>query len=372
MASRWCVLHDRREADSCDCIGSFTSLLPVEVRFSTVRNRRTLTEGLDHGVDGVLLMEMVRGRWFVATILLAAAGTAAAVEGGVGRSFVGAQITPYVGVVPPEPGFIFSFDYIYLDGKIGAGKQTPIAGNIALDLDATFDLYAASIVYVWDTGPGRWNFASVVDVPFDQVKASAELTLGPASARASDKDSGLFDMLFVPVLASYHASPVDHWSFGLYISAPTGSYNAGQLANNSLNYWTFAPAVGYTHLFDEGTLEFSTLAGLDINTTNSATHYHSGTMFRVDAALTKHLPNGWALGLVGGALEQISDDTGSALADQLNGFRGHSYGLGPSISYTHAFSKTSNLSFAFRYVFNFDAAKQLKGDPLLFSVTFTP
>jgi hypothetical protein len=297
---------------------------------------------------------------------------ALAVEGGVGRSFIGVQITPYVGFVPPEPGFIYEFEYAYIDGKIGAGKQVPIAGELALNLEATFDLYALGLVYVWATGPGKWNFATVVSVPFDQVTAKADVTLGQFTSHARDHDSGLFDMTFVPVLASYHASPVDHWSFGLYFSAPTGSYTAGQLANNSLNYWTVAPAVGYTHLAQEGTLEFSALAGFDINTTNDATHYHSGTMFRLDAMLTKHLANGWAFGLVGGALDQITDDTGTALADQLNGFKGHAYGLGPSISYTHAFSKTSNINFAFRYVFDIDTSKQLKADPLVFSVTFTP
>ena len=295
-----------------------------------------------------------------------------AVEAGIGRSFAGAQITPYVGVIPPEPGFITSFNYFYIDGSIGTGKQVPIAGKLAVNLDATIKVAAASIVYIWDTRPGQWNFASVVALPFDNVKTTADLTVGPATVRTTDKDSGLFDMMFVPVLASYHASPIDHWSFGLYISAPTGSYTLGQLANNSLNYWTVAPAVGYTHLFDEGTLEFSTLAGFDINTTNDATHYHSGTVFRVDAMLTKRFPNGWSAALVGGALEQVTDDSGTALADQLNGFRGHSYGLGPSFGYTHNFSKTSNLSFAFRYVFNVEATKQLKGDPLLFSVTFKP
>jgi hypothetical protein len=88
--------------------------------------------------------------------------------------------------------------------------------------------------------------------------------------------------------------------------------------------------------------------------------------------LTKYFPSGWSVGLVGGALEQVTDDTGSTLADQLNGFRGHSFGLGPSFGYTHNFSKTSSLSFALRYVFNYEASKQLKGDPMLFSVTFKP
>ena len=294
-----------------------------------------------------------------------------AVEGGLGRSLVGAQITPYAGLIPPEPGLTYGFNYVYFDGSIGNARQTPIAGTVALNLDATFQLYAASLVYIWDTGQGKWNFASIAVLPFDQVKATADVA-GPIPLRVTDKDSGLFDMSFVPVLASYHVSPVEHWSMGLYFAAPTGSYTAGQLANNSLNYWTFSPAVGYTHLFDEGTVEFSALGGFDINTTNDATHYRSGTMFRLDAMLTKHLPNGWGFGLVGGVLDQISDDTGTPIADDLDGFRGHAYGLGPSIAYTHAFSKTSNISFGFRYVWGVDVKNQLKGDPISFTITFTP
>ena len=308
---------------------------------------------------------------FLAIAAAATSTSCLAVEGGVGRSFIGAQITPYIGIIPPQPGFQYSFSYVHLDGSIGGSKQVPIAGEIALNLDATFDLYAASLAYIWDTGPGRWNFASVVLLPFDQVDATADVTIGEASARVKDSDSGLFDMTFVPVIASYHVSELEHWSLAMYISAPTGSYTKGQLANNSLNNWTFAPAVGYTHLFQQGTLEFSALAGVDIYTENNATHYQNGSVFRFDAMLTKHLPNGWAFGLVGGLLEQIDDDSG-ATADRLNGFKGHSYGIGPSISYTHHFSKTSNVSFAFRYVAAFDVEKELDGDPLLFTISYSP
>ncbi|MGH8174255.1 MAG: SphA family protein [Rhodanobacteraceae bacterium] len=307
----------------------------------------------------------------IAAMLAAASASCLAIEGGVGRSFVGAQITPYIGIIPPEPGFEFSFDYIRVDGNIGGSREVPIAGELALNLDATFNLYATSIAYIWDTGPGHWNFASVALVPFDQVDASADLTVGNSTFREKDSDSGLFDMTFVPVVASYHVSEVEHWALAMYISAPTGSYTKGQLANNSLNNWTFAPSVGYTHLFQQGTLEFSALAAVDIYTKNDATDYQNGSVFRLDAMLTKHLANGWAIGLVGGWLEQIDDDSGPA-ADRLGGFKGHSLGLGPSISYTHHISKTSSLSFAFRYVAAFDVEKQLDGNPAVFTISYTP
>lgn len=316
-------------------------------------------------------MPGTRFRVAVVAALAATSMSCPAVEGGVGRSFVGAQITPYIGIIPPEPGFQYSFNYIYLDGSIGGSREVPIAGEVALNLDATFNLYAASLAYIWDTGQSSWNFASVALLPFDQIDASADLTVGSSTARVKDSDSGLFDMTFVPVVASYHVSPIEHWSFALYISAPTGSYTKGQLANNSLNNWTFAPAVGYTHLFQDGTLELSALAAVDLYTRNDATDYQNGSVFRLDAMLTKHLANGWAVGLVAGWLHQIDDDTGPT-ADRLGGFKGQSMGLGPSISYTHHFSKTSNVSLAFRYLAAFDVEKELDGNPLLLTISYSP
>src|SRR5258706_11366861 len=108
-------------------------------------------------VRGRVMKETIT-RTLLAIGIASASASCPAVEGGVGRSFVGAQITPYAGVIPSQPGFSYSFSYLYLDGTIGAGKQTPIAGEVALNLEARFDLYAASLVYIWDTGPSQWNF----------------------------------------------------------------------------------------------------------------------------------------------------------------------------------------------------------------------
>jgi hypothetical protein len=311
----------------------------------------------------------VVARLMIATCAIGPA-SCLAVEGGVGRSFVGAQILPYAGVIPPEPGLSYAFEALYIDGSIGGSKQAPIAGELALNLDAKFWLEAVSFAYIWDTGPSKWNFASIVGVPFDQTKATADVSFGSLSARVSDSSSGLFDMTFVPVIASYHVSQVEHWSFALYVDTPTGSYTAGQLANNSLNNWTFTPAVGYTKLFQEGTLEFSALAGVDIYTKNDATNYQNGSVFRLDTMLIKRSPSGWGFGVIGGWLEQLDKDTGPT-ADKVNGFKGHSFGIGPVVSYTKAWSKTNTLNFGFRYIKAFDVKNELDGDPIMLTLSLT-
>jgi len=59
------------------------------------------------------------------TLALVAALPAHAVEGGLGRSITGMQITSYVGVIPPEPGMQWSLSYVHYDGKLAAAVQSP-------------------------------------------------------------------------------------------------------------------------------------------------------------------------------------------------------------------------------------------------------
>ena len=67
--------------------------------------------------------------------------TAQAVEGGVGRSITGLQVTDYAGVVPPDPGWSLAAGYVYYSGEIGADREVPIIGATALGLYDTFVLY---------------------------------------------------------------------------------------------------------------------------------------------------------------------------------------------------------------------------------------
>lgn len=301
---------------------------------------------------------------------LAVAGPSLATEGALGRSISGAQITPYIGIIPPTPGLQFSVSYLYLSGDIGAHKEVPIAGGTALNLHADMNLAAATLAYVWNTGQGRWNFASMFTLPYVSADINANLTLGRLSGRTSDSASDLYDVYFAPVIASYHVSQVEHWSFGVYVYAPTAEYTKGKLANPGLNVWTYSPAVGYTHLFQKGTLEFSALAGVDIYSRNNATDYQNGSVFRLDTLLMKRTPSGWGFGLAGGWIEQINNDTGP-VASRLNGFKGRSIGVGPAIDFNKSWSKDDKLSLTLRYMPEFDVKNRIDGDPLVLNMSIS-
>jgi hypothetical protein len=299
-----------------------------------------------------------------------ASTSAVATEGALGRTITGTQITPYVGIIPPTPGLQFSFNFANYSGNIGASKTVPIGGLTALNLHANVDIYSLTGAYIWDTKPGRWNFASMLTLSYINTDVSADLSLGRLNGRATDSSSGMYDLYFAPVIASYHVSEVEHWSFGVYIYAPTADYTKGQLANNGLNIWTFTPAVGYTHLFQKGTLELSALAGVDIYTKNTATDYSNGSVFHLDGLLMKRTASGWGFGAAGGWIEQIDDDTGPT-ADRLNGFKGRALSLGPAIDFTKSWSKTDKVSITLRYLKEFDVKNRIKGDPLMLNMSIS-
>jgi hypothetical protein len=216
-----------------------------------------------------------------------------AVEGGVGRSITGLQVSDYAGVVPPEPGWTLAAGYVYYSGTIGADREVPIIGATALGLEATFGLSSLTGVYAWNTGPGRWNFASMAALPYASVDITAGLALGSIRRSVSDSTGNPYDLSFAPIIAGYHFDKTRHLALALYVSAPTGRYDPTRLANPSLNVWVYSPTVSYTQLFQSGTLEWSTAVGVDFSTKNDDTDYKSGAVFHADTLLVKNFANGW-------------------------------------------------------------------------------
>jgi len=303
-------------------------------------------------------------------LLALAGGHASATEGALGRSITGMQVTPYVGIVPPAPGFQWTVGYVNYEGRIGAGRQAPIAGQVAFGLEADIDLFSATGVYIWPTGEGRWNYASMLTVPYIMPDVTATLEVGGVQRQVQDSASNPFDLYFAPIIASYHVSEVEHWSLGLYVYAPTAEYDPDRLANPGLNVWTVSPGVGYTHLFQKGTLEFSALGAVDWYSENDDTDYRNGLVWRLDALLVKRTASGWGFGGAAGWIQQIQDDSGPT-ADRLDGFRGRALGLGPMLTYGRKWKDGAHLDLSLRYLKEFNVKNRFEGEPLMASASFS-
>jgi hypothetical protein len=129
-------------------------------------------------------------------------------------------------------------------------------------------------------------------------------------------------------VAGYHLTKTDHIALSVQMYAPTGAYSTSRLANAGQNTWTFIPTVTYTKLLPEHNVELSANYGVEFYTTNNETHYHNAPISVLDLLALKRFTGGWGVGVVGGWIQQLGDDTGG-LADVTGGSSGHALGIGP-------------------------------------------
>jgi hypothetical protein len=306
----------------------------------------------------------------IASVLLLSAGSQRmhAVEGGLGRPISGVQINPYAGIIPPAPGFSLSVGETYYDGSIGGSLSIPVASFIATDLDAKLSFTPITLAYLWNTGTNRWNFASAITVPILWTEVEANVEIAGRTIRRTDEDAGLFDLFFTPIIASHHFSPTEHLALSFSFWAPTGDYESGQLANLSLNNWTFIPGLAYTKIYPKRNIEISTIWSAQFYTENSETDYENGILSDLEVLAVKRFKCGAGLGLIGSWIEQLTDDEGTK-AEFLNGFRGRAFGVGPILTYSRPIGK-HNLDFNARWIHEFENRKRLEGDVVSLNLAF--
>ena len=303
----------------------------------------------------------------IVSLSLLFASSAIAAEGGLGRPISGAGINPYAGLVPPLPGFAVNVTEAYYDASISGGTTVPIGRNLTLGVDMAVSFTPITVLYIWPTSEKKWNFASAFSLPVAYVEAEATVTLGRFTGRVHDDALGLFDIVFVPIVASYHISETDHLAFNFTIWAPTGDYDPDRLANLSTNTWTFIPGVAYTKIFPAANVELSAIWALQFDTENTATNYQNAPLSDLEGTIIKRWKNGCGLGVIASWIQQLGDDSGPT-ADKLNGFVGRAFGAGPILTYSTEIGK-SHVDFNARFVHEFENRRRPEGN--LFQVSGT-
>ena len=296
------------------------------------------------------------------SIVMTLPSAARATEAAMGRYTPGLFAMPGAGIVVPMPGVYWQSSSFAYFGKAGKDLEIPIGGTTQFGLSG--DIIATSMTGLWvpDIKLGNnLTFAISGTVPVGYM--SAEASLGPRGS--SDNVTGLGDIMVAPTIGWHQGT--DFVSASVRIYGPTGEWEKGALANIGLNYWTFSPTLGYTHLDPKLGLDFSVLAGLDINTENTATDYTSGMMAHIDASLSKKFENNIGIGIFASALLQVTKDTGG-IADRLDGFEGRSYAIGPMLTYTGG-TKESPVNFSLNWAPEFGVKNRLEGNAVYFNVS---
>ena len=299
------------------------------------------------------------------TVLAFSVTRAFAVEGGLGRPISGMSIAPYAGVIPPEPGLAVATGETYYEGSIGTSRTVPIAGLLVANVDMKASFTPIALFYIWPTPTKEWNLASAVSFPLAWLEVQANLS-GPLPVRKTESTFGLFDLVFTPIVASYHFSQTDHLAFSFTFWAPTGSFEKGRLVNLSQNTWTFIPGVAYTKILPEDNIELTGIWQMEFDTEDHATHYQNGILSDLEVLAIKRFKNGLGIGFVESWIQQVNDDGGAPAA--LNGFAGRAFGIGPIVTYSTKLGK-SHLDFSARWIHDFGVSNRVAGDGFNFSAS---
>ena len=286
--------------------------------------------------------------------------TANAEEGGSGHYAVGG-IATMIDLVPTVPGWIVHPLFLHYDGDDSVSETLPIAGVVALDVDATIDALTLGGFYTFEQPVLGAHYSVGVLVPYMWMDVTATLTIAGRTFSRTDSVDGIGDITIIPAMLAWKSGS---WQFNalLPIYAPTGDYEVGRLANEGLNYWTFGPTVGVAYNNPKTGFNFALHTGVTFNTENEDTDYDSGSVLYVEVSAQQLLPVGegfLGVGFNGFLYDQISADDGAGAT--LGDFEGRSIGIGPVLSYILPTKSGTGIIEA-RWLPELDTKNRLEGD----------
>jgi hypothetical protein len=298
---------------------------------------------------------------------LLAQAPAPAEEGGSGHYLPGSMSSFADGVLS-APAFVTRLNVFNYNGSFARGQPLPIAGLTAIDVGADVAGVGLSVAWVpqWGVLDPTWTYQMSATVPVVHAHVTGSVQAqagGGAFGRAtSDAQTGLGDIVLMPVMLNQKISPDININYRLGFYAPTGSYQVGRLANTGKNFWTVEPTVAFMYLGQQNGREASIFLGADFNQENPGTHYQTGTEVHVDSTFAQHFP--WAGGLAGVGItaywyQQVSGDSGSGA--NFGSFEARTNGIGPVLSFVGTAGGHKTLS-ELRWMHEFDVQKRLSGD----------
>jgi len=277
-------------------------------------------------------------------------------------------ISPYLkgsagfmsGFLPPQSGLIIVNPFYYhFNGSVGSEVRN---GNVELGIDVKVDAPLLQGVYTtsWKPFGATYGFGAVIGWVWADINATVVAPAG--NIALSGDNNGFGDSLVMPVILGWHSGNW-HMIASLPFYIPTGAFETGKL-NVGKNVWGLMPTFAVTWFDPMSGWDLSASSTLVFLTENHATDYQSGVLFHLDWAIGKHLGK-WEIGVAGNFVEQISNDGGSGA--KLGGFKAHSIGIGPAVSYSTMLGPAP-LTFSAKWEPDVSASHTFKGDVIMVSL----
>ncbi|WP_435999529.1 SphA family protein [Rhizobium sp. LjRoot30] len=303
-----------------------------------------------------------------ATVVAAALAPAVAygAEGGIGFYLLGSK-GPSAAVMPP-PGVYFQNDLYFFSGDVGAGKELPTGGRLAVGVQGDAVIELPTLIWVLPEEIAGGHLGLTASLPIGWKKTNADLTLaGPLGGTASASVSDAVFTVGDPVLGGFLGwqNGDFHWQVGTMVNVPIGDYQEGEISNIAFHHWGADVFAAATWLDPDSGLDLSGVVGMTFNAENPVTDYRSGNEFHFEWAAVKHFSPQFDAGLVGYYYDQLSGDSGDGASGP---FKGRAASIGATIGWNFKVGETP-VSARIKYFHEFAVRNRAEGDAVFLTVS---
>jgi len=185
---------------------------------------------------------------------------------------------------------------------------------------------------------------------------------------AQGKNSGLSDMLFMPVGLSWSLEMFD-FTFLYGFAAPTGKYETGSAENLGLGFWTHQ-FQGYGYYYPVEDRSTAIMLGLtyELNSKLKDAELKPGNRFSLEWGVSQYLSEQFEVGVQGGHNWQISDDSGDAVYWDA-GFHDRKSTIAFSACY---WPWKERFSATVKYAFDFGVRQRFQNNAWMLNLLFIP
>jgi hypothetical protein len=283
-------------------------------------------------------------------------------EGGVSNYIPGFYGDLALAVAPPD-GLSMRND-LYFYSAEGNGSVRSGRVEVGADLDLVSNFWTFIYKPQAEIFGAQFAFAATPSIGHVDIKAS--VSAGPLTLSAKDDKTGFGDLTLSSYL--YWSKDNLHFAWGNFLVTPTGAYDADDLANIGLNYWTYETDLMATYLNESTGQDYSVVAGYGYNSKNHDTNYKTGDEFHLDYVLNQHFSESFGVGVNGNYFRQLSGDSGSGAL--LGTFKGESAGIGP-VAYWNTEILDHQVYFSVKWIHDLHHENRLKTDHVYASFAFS-